>query len=1228
MRRILIPCLILLAATCSADQISFVPGSPLLYADDPLTAGFKNPPASAKARTWWHWINGNVTKEGITADLEAMKKVGIQEAQIFNVSLGDPRGPATYLSPRWLELFEYSALEAKRLGVELGFHNGPGWSSSGGPWITPEHSMQTVVYSETTHHGGKPFKDKLAQPRTRFNFYRDIAILAFPTPKKNQRVKNLDFKTLSGRMRNRLTPDLATVHTAAIVARSDIIDLTAQVTGGGFLHWNAPPGEWTILRLGHTPTGNRNRPAPHGAQGLECDKMSREAVDAFWKAGIDPIIEKLDGLVGSVLNNCIIDSYEVGTTNWTSRFENEFNRLRGYECTVCLPTLAGYYVDSAEITERFLWDFRRTIGDLIAANYYEYFRQRCQQHKLKLSVEPYWGPFDSMQVGQAGDIVMCEFWSGDVAFFDTPKLAASIAKLNGDSIVGAEAFTGQGAWTEHPATIKSIGDRAWAQGINRFIFHSYVHQPWDVGPGLTLSYHGLEFNRLNTCWKAGSAFLDYVARSQFLLQQGESVADVLVFTGEASPNNAFVVPEIKAMGFDYDLIGINKLDSLTVKDGLIRTSTGASYRALVLPNQPLPVQARSASEGSSVATPSDTPEPSLALGASTPEPSLARQASTPEPSLARRARIDHWMRPQTIRKLAELVDAGATILGPKPMKSPSLQGYPKCDQTVSQLAGKLWEGGSIQEESIAQWLRAGDIPPDFDVENDMREDLAFTHRRNLNADIYFVANAGKEKPNVRCRFRVSGKQPELWNAETGEVRDASVWQDNGDGTTSIPISFANEDSVFVVFRKPVTSADHIIESNVQIKRPPAPPLRALQIIKAEYGSFLPDGLADVTNILRGKVHNNMLEVKASRGLFECDPAPGYKKELRVKYMIGSTVMEETVMEQESIKIDATHDNQMKILSAVFGKFDSQVKGVPSEFSATDVTATIKKQVSSGVYNIPVDSKLVDSSTGQNEKNKLRITYSTDGKLKTRTIRSGRTVPLTRDSPDSKLVTTENKTSWLTQYPGQMSYRLTSGETKSVHVKTVPAPIELTGKWDVSFSAESGHSLQTTFNQLISWPESSNNSVRYFSGTATYQQRFTVPASLIDSDTSLELDLGTVREIAEVTVNGRRVTTLWKPPFRVSLDGLVKEGENMLEVKVTNLWANRLIGDEQFPNDVRRKDRSVRQWPDWLLNQTERSSKRVGFAAYQHFDLDSKLQSSGLLGPVVIRPYVRVPLNIK
>jgi len=419
-------------------------------------------------------------------------------------------------------------------------------------------------------------------------------VLAFPKPKENIKIDGLDYKNLSGRVRNHLLPDIKK---------------------------------------------KKNHPAPDGGHGLEVDKMSKKAVDEYWKGGIQPIINKLGDLIGTTVNNCIIDSYEVGTTNWTAGFDIQFENLRGYNLTSYLPTIAGYYIDSGEISERFLWDFRRTIGDLMAENYYAHFGKLCHENNLKFSVEPYWG------------------------FFDSPKFVSSIAHLNGSAIVGAESFTGIGGWDDHPAQLKSIGDRAWAEGITRFIFHTYVHQPWDIAPGLALSYHGTDFNRLNTWWQQGKGFMDYIARSQFLLQQGRNVADVLVFTGESSPNTAFLKPEIKAMGYDYDLIGANKLKDLFVKNGNICTPVGGKYKVLVLPKS-------------------------------------------------------DWTTPATLQKVKELVNAGASVIGTKPIKSPSLSNYPNCDNKIRHLTKSLWEKSLVHDMELVDFLSESTSPADFSIENE------------------------------------------------------------------------------------------------------------------------------------------------------------------------------------------------------------------------------------------------------------------------------------------------------------------------------------------------------------------------------------------------------------------------------------------------------------------------------------------------------------------------------
>jgi hypothetical protein len=1123
-----------------------------------LEQDFKNLPPSGKARTMWFWINGNVSQEGITADLEAMKEIGLQGALIFNVSLQHPSGAASYLSPEWLDLFHFAALEAQRLGLELSFHNGAGWSSTGGPSITPEYEMQEVVYAELTVQGGKVFKGQLPQPSIKLGYYKDIAILAFPKPKSNERISHLDYKTLSGKVRNHLAPEDKEVALSAIVKKTDIINVTSKITEAGLLEWEVPKGEWIILRLGHTPTGSKNRFPSDGGAGLECDKMNSAAVDVFWEGGIMPIINKLDTLIGSVVANCHVDSYEVGTTNWTANFANDFMRLRSYDCSMYLPALAGYYIESGEETERFLWDFRRTIGDLIATNYYGRFRELCHQYGMLFSTEPYWGPFDNMQVGANADAVLSEFWSGHLAFFDSPKFVASIAKLNGSAIAEAEAFTDEGGWQRDPGSLKAIADLAWAQGINRFVIHCYAHQPWNVAPGLTLDRFGIDFNRHNTWWKQGKPFLDYINRGQFLLQQGTTVADVLVFTGEASPNDALLIPQIKALGYDYDLVGSNKIASLTVNEGLILTEHGATYKALLLPQ-------------------------------------------------------NSWITPETLSKLEALAKGGATILGAKPKKSPSLKRYPSSDVKVAQFAEELWGKGLIKDISVLDFLKNGALPPDVSIEQVSGNDFDFTHRKAADTDIYFVVNKQKESRVLNCRFRVSGMQPELWNAESGEITKAIVWKDNGDGTTSIPIQFEAEGSVFVVFRSFENLSEHIVNSKMNIEKTKAKSLLGLNIIKAEYGTFLPSGLVDVTEKVTSSVQNNQLEIFANRDLCSGDPAPGYHKELRLQYSIGGTILETYAKEKELLKIDAGDKGELRILKAVFGKFERGVNGIPPSNPVYNVTEDIKAKVAAGILEIPVNDRFIQGKPKIKTPKTLRVTYASVSGEKTIKVPYGSALKLSQDMPEPKLVSKNGKAIWKTPFSGALTYTTLQGKTKTVKVKSVPEPIELSGSWNVQFP----NIEEITFDQLISWPESTNDNVRYFSGTATYTKEFKVSKKLMKENNSLELDLGSVKEIAEVIVNGQNLGILWKPPFRVNMDKAVKQGVNTIEVRVTNLWPNRLIGDEQLPLDYERKGNRIKQWPDWLINDTERPTQRTTFPAYKHWEKESELLPSGLLGPVRI-----------
>lgn len=1137
-----------------------------VLAGDSLRLGFMNPPESARARTWWHWVDGNVTKEGITADLEAMSRVGIQEVQLFNVGMGYPKGDAVYLSDKWLELFKFSVLEAKRLGMEMGFNNGAGWSSSGGPWITPEYAMQTIVYSEVTCKGGELFTEKLPLPPIRCDYYKDIAVLAFPKPRQDIKIDDLALKSLSGHsFRNHLEPDMKTIPESALIDKDQIINLTTKMNADGLLEWNVPEGDWIILRLGHTPTGKENAPAVTGGQGLECDKMSRVAVDVYWKGGIKPILDKLGSLVGSSLVNCIIDSYEVGCNNWTVGFREEFKRLRRYDCLPYLLTIAGYYVDSGEVTERFLWDFRRTVGDLMSQNYYGYFRELCHQEGLKLSIEPYGGPFECLQVGAMGDIVMSEFWSGENIFFDSPKFVASAAHVNGKTLVGAESFTNLGGWTDHPATLKPIGDRAWIEGINRLIFHTYVHQPWNVAPGLTLGTYGLDFNRLNTWWEQSADYLKYLARSQYLLQQGRYVADILVFAGEASPNDAILKPEIRALGYDYDLIGTSSMASLTVKDGWILTPAGGKYRVLILPET-------------------------------------------------------NYMTPDLLEKIEELSKAGAVIIGPRPQKSPSLSGYPQCDDRVVSLADELWGNHWVKNCSIEEILKEKDLLPDCSA-GMANESFGFVHRVVDDADIYFVINSQKAGRLDTCRFRVSGKKPEFWNPETGEISDAVVWQNHADGTTSVPISFGSESSLFVVFRQPAN--EHLVQIETRLAPQDITPLADLRIIKAEYGIFYPNGLVDVTSALNKCIKHGEIDVSAGNHLASEDPAPGSIKELRVEYKIGNQYKQVSLLENQHFAVKAQPTEDLEVIKAAYGKFDRRLKDIPVSVPVFDVTDRLASLVASNQYIIQVDDSLIEDSSFDaypTDKKELRLVYESKGEKRKLTIPQGSKLELIEDMPKPKLIMNEGKLIWKTPYPGKLTYATSKGKHKQIVVKSVPDQIKLKGDWNVTFVSKEDTLFDSVFERLVSWPNTINEKIHYFSGTAVYRKQFALSANCLHKSSLLELDLGAVCVMAEVIVNGKNLGVVWKAPYRIDISQVAKVGVNELEIRVTNLWPNRLIGDRRFQTNL---EYPLKYWPDWVRNGDGKPAQYSTFTTWKHWDENSPLQPSGLLGPVVIQPYVSV-----
>jgi hypothetical protein len=1019
-----------------------------------LERDFGAPPDSAKPWVYWYFMDGNLDRAGMKADLEAMKQAGIGGAIFLEVNIGVPRGPVDFMSPQWLDLVADAVREADQLNIQIALAAGPGWCGTGGPWITPDLAMQDLVASTTNVTGPVLFSAVLPQPLPREpffgentltpelkkewrNFYHDTAVLAFRTPNGTNRIADVDEKALYYRAPFSSQPGVKpflpelekfpTLPANACIQPADVVDLTRLVSSDGQLHWNVPSGQWTIMRFGRALTGQTTRPAPKPGLGFESDKFDRAALDAHFAAYVQKLLARIGPRrnAGGGLTMLHFDSWEMSSQNWSPNFYAEFLKRRGYDPLKFLPALTGRIVGSPEISERFLWDLRRTAQELVVENHVGYLQQLAHKNRLTLSVEPYdLNPAGDLTLGRVADVPQCEFWN---LGFDTDYSvieAASIAHTCGRNVAAAEAFTSEPGedWWACPATLKAQGDWAFCAGVNRFDFHRFQAQPWtNRWPGMAMGPYGVHWDRTQTWWDMVPSYHEYLSRCQFLLQQGTAVADVCFLAGEDAPY-VFRPPDSATIGSPPDHGGYNfdgcapetLLERAFVKDGNIIFPGGTSYRVLVLPEQ-------------------------------------------------------RMMTPALLHKIKSLVHDGATVFGPPPEKSPSLQDYPNCDATIQKLARQLWgdcdgktvfsnafgKGRVVWEQTevkplaeygdfaaVTNLLEKMGVVPDFTSTGPIR----FTHRRDGDTDIYFLANREPRAVEACCQFRVTGRQPELWNPETGEISSLPMYEQMNTGI-SVPLRFEQNGSCFVVFRPHENQFDPVI-------------------------TFTRDGESAIP-------------------------------------LTGSPF------------ISGQDPDAISLVAALPG---------------TSRTAEVHC-----------------GPAGQ-----LKIIVSQAGRYELKTA---------------------------------------SGKTFHVEFSAVPPPQEIAGPWDVSFPPNWGAPEQVTLAHLISLSDSTNAGVKFFSGTATYAKNFDWNADLKTGKQESEvwLDLGDVQVMADVKLNGRELGILWHPPFRVDITQALKAGRNSLEVRVANLWPNRMIGDAALP-----------------------AAERFTWSSYMPFAKDSPLPKSGLLGPVVIQ----------
>ncbi len=1086
---------------------------------DPLLAGFGDPPASARPRAWWHWLNGNISEDGIVKDLEWMKRVGLGGVQNFDAALLTPqvvKDRIAYMTPAWQRAFRLAAGTADRLGLELAIAGSPGWSETGGPWVAPADGMKKLVWSETEVMGGRRFTGTLpSPPKTTGPFqalpfddplagfdpsvaahippswYADVAVLAYPvtdaalpgpttiaggsgnvaalgdedagtvvaipkgTPERPAtltigyaRATTIRSATMfmpgalpafgdpaflpvleaqdGAGWRRIATLPLANVPTtvsfAPVTARafrlvlgpntapkrvglgapapgaameglfptgkasdtiplaqlrlsaerkvdrfeakagfatvldyyalgSDgpdlagvdparVVDLTQRMKPDGTLDWTPPKGRWRIVRLGSSLLGTTNHPATREATGLEVDKYDGAAVARYLDhyLGLYRTATGADLIGAKGVRAIVTDSFEAGDANWTPRMIDRFKALRGYNPTPFLPTLTGVVIGSPARSDAFLYDYRRTLGDLLASEHYGTVARVAHANGLKVYGEaledgrPALG--SDIALRRHADVPMAAMWTYERGGAPRPTLlgdlrgAASVAHLYGQNIVAAESFTsGFAPWAFAPADLKRVADLEFVSGINRPVIHTSVHQPTDDKvPGLSLAIFGQYFNRHESWGEMARPWIDYLARSSYLLQQGRNVADVAYFFGEEAPLTALYaqapLTDVPAR-YAYDFVDVDAVTgALSVENGELVAPGGARYRALY-------------------------------LGGTTQRMTLP-----------------------ILRRLATLVEQGATVIGNAPIASPAMGD----DRTAyAAIVRRLWAGGAETRIGQGRVVAGRDVEaglariallPDFDYAKPKPDsEILFAHRRMTDAELWFVANRRDRAERIEARFRITGKVPELWHADSGRVTPLSYLIDGGQ--TVVPLDLGAEDSAFVVFRRATSS------------------------------------------------------------------------------------------------------------------------------------------------------------------------------------------------------------------PG-----MTAAPLAAVPVTTI------TGPWRVAFQPGRGAPASISLPTLVPLNTQSAPGVRYFSGIATYSNSFTLPRGR-RAGTPLMLDLGQVGDLAEVRINGRAVGALWHAPYRIDIGAAVQPGRNAIEVRVANVWVNRLIGDAQP------------------------LAAKITWTSMPSYRADAPLRPAGLIGPVTL-----------
>jgi hypothetical protein len=740
---------------------------------------FLTVPNSAKPWVYYWWLKGNVTHELITRDLEEMQKKGIGGFLLFDSRryhddydgrTGQIPVPLNikyeFMSPEWREMVKYTMQEANRLGLKMSINIADTGGSLRGPWDMKDDGPKQLIWTSSEVSGPSKISAQLEKPSDK-KYFQDVALTAVRVKlKDNSSEKNKPIN-LNGEWKTVSAPS----EDAPVAI--EIIDLKDKINNGT-LQWDAPEGEWQILRFGYQVIGEEGG----------VDILNPEAVTKYFHLMGSEILKDAGPLAGVTLTHFYNVSWEGGQPDWTVNFEKYFEKYRGYDIRQYMPILAGVSTDDRMENERFLRDYLRTVSDCFKHNCYDTIGELCHTNGMQWHSEdggpwprtaPMFKEADQLAFWGENDMPQSEFWCSDLNDLyekSNVRYAAMSGHTYGHPLVAVEAFTHMGQhWTKYPAYLKPFADVNLIDGANFFIWHTFTASPFEVGkPGYEY-FAGTHINTNITWWNEAGSFFDYLGRCQYLLRKGDFVADVCCYVsdknyvewgrGEKWNQNSSLNP---VKGFSYDLLSSEVLiERLSVKNGKLVLPDGMSYKILVvdLEEQAIPVE--------------------------------------------------------VLKKITELIKEGATVvLGQnKPERALGINNYPECDKEISNMANELWsktteqilghtvgKGKIYTGEKMEEILKQNNILPDFEGP------FEYIHRGSGNLDIYFVSGEGK----AECTFRVKGKKPEIWNPVTGQTREAISYSSTTDGRTTVSLDLPKNGTAFIVFQEKAEK-NHFISIN-------------------------------------------------------------------------------------------------------------------------------------------------------------------------------------------------------------------------------------------------------------------------------------------------------------------------------------------------------------------------------------------------------------------------------